>query len=276
MQNPSPGALGGSPALLPASPPRARARAIAAPLAESLGQCRERDAMRQKTAWWRAQECLDKLKRQPGIQAFQRAVDEERDNAPGYYSRIAKPVDLAIITNRLENAVNPTLYPNKERYASPEELNLDVLLMLSNCKVGCCGRAGAAAGPKAEGASPARWRGARVRQPPCLPCPAGVQWPPAPAVRHRQQAGRVLEAGVGRDVRRCGHGGRPAAGGDQQAQRDQTSCQQSCRGGGRQAAWPADARSPVHAWRLVPGACRRRTRGSWARASPAAAAGLLP
>jgi hypothetical protein len=93
-------------------------------------------AMRHKTAWRLAQECLDGLKRQPGIQAFHRPVDEERDEAPGYYARIAKPVDLSIICSRLENAANPTLYPNKARYASPEELNKDVLLMLSNCKVG--------------------------------------------------------------------------------------------------------------------------------------------
>jgi hypothetical protein len=61
---------------------------------------------------------------------FAEPVDEARHDAPGYYTRIAQPMDLSIIRNKLQHHPEQGQY---RQYRSPCELDADMQTMFSNC-----------------------------------------------------------------------------------------------------------------------------------------------
>ncbi|KAJ2685254.1 hypothetical protein GGH99_003813, partial [Coemansia sp. RSA 1285] len=104
-----------APAASAAAPAPAPAPAPAAP----------DDASLQK----RLSRVLRKISRHSSAFPFMRPVDVELDGCPTYYTVIQQPMDLSTIKRRLDQASSPS----SGGYASADEFEADVRLMLSNC-----------------------------------------------------------------------------------------------------------------------------------------------
>ena len=67
-------------------------------------------------------EVMNELNKHPTAKMFRDPVDPERDEAPGYFDLVKKPMDLSTIRHKLENG----------EYANVHQWKEDVLLVFSN------------------------------------------------------------------------------------------------------------------------------------------------